>query len=128
MHEEHALGFRDIVAKRAAVPPQPGGGYLLPGSDEAKQLAVRALKWADAVSWCLVLAARAREHPLCMQQRSCCFVVGARGGGICRGYRPSPPWRHEGAAANGLHVRVRPGGVGRWRVQVRRRQVAEPVK
>ena len=41
MHEENAIGFRRIVEKRAVIPPQPGGGYLLPNSEEASQLAVR---------------------------------------------------------------------------------------
>ena len=42
-NEENAIGIRQIVEKRAISPPQPGGGYLLPQSDEASKLAVREL-------------------------------------------------------------------------------------
>lgn len=42
-HEENALGIRKVVQQRTISPPQPGGGFLLPSSDEAGQLAVRAL-------------------------------------------------------------------------------------
>uniref|UniRef100_A0A6T7TMM8 PDZ domain-containing protein n=1 Tax=Hanusia phi TaxID=3032 RepID=A0A6T7TMM8_9CRYP len=39
--EEYAQSIRRMVEQRAISPPTPSGGYLLPDSDEARQLAVR---------------------------------------------------------------------------------------
>ena len=109
-HEENALGFRRIVKQRTISPPQPGGGYLLPSSDEANHLAVRELD--DSA----VGIARRRFDVMKEQLRMDCMYSYAQkldghGGFVYGGGRTSVPTIPKGCAAGSVWHDDGRGGV-----------------
>jgi hypothetical protein len=101
LHEENALGIRKVVQQRMISPPQPGGGYLLPSSDEASQLAVRELD--DSA----VGMARRRHNYMKEQLRMDCMYGydqegDGHGGFTYGGGRTTVPKAPKGCAAGSV--------------------------
>ena len=109
-HEEHALGVRKVVQQRTIAPPQPGGGYLLPDSSEATQLAVR--EQDDSA----IGVARRRHGVMKEQLRMDCMYGYAQesdgnGGFVYGGGRTTVPKAPKGCAAGSVWQDDGRGGV-----------------
>jgi hypothetical protein len=109
-HEAHALGVRKVVEQRTIAPPRPGGGYLLPSSDEATQLAVS--EQDDSA----IGVARRRHDVMKEQLRIDCMYGYAqeqdgRGGFIYGGGRTTVPKAPKGCAAGSVWQDNGKGGV-----------------